>query len=1150
MRSALTAIFAVCLAATAAAQEFRGAILGRVVDPQLTAIPGAIVSVTQLETTVKRESVTNQSGDYYVPFLLPGTYVVKVSKDGFKSFVRSGIEIRTLDRIRIDAGLELGAITESISVNAEPPLLEVTGGDRGEIVSTKMLADIPTGGHNSLMIQRLMPGMSGGTRTFARIFDTGTTIDFGMSGGIRRRNEILLDGVNNTTSDFQVAHIPSAEAVVEVKVQTNSYDAQYGHTSGGIINAVTKSGTNQFHGSGFLHAQHTALDANSFFNNRNAIEKPDRTYYQYGFSAGGPVWLPKLYNGRNRTFFFLNYETVDSADGRSSLYTVPTALERKGDFSNTRNQTGALISVFDPLSTRPDPARPGNYLRDSFPGNLVPANRINRVASNLIPYYPLPNVQGAAYTNVGNWAYSGTSADNYDSLIGRIDHNFSERQQFFVRGHWNRRYQRDDDIYGPGNPAGNLYYLGRRGSMGGAADYTNTISPTTLLNLRYGYSRFEDPIRNLSSGFDQVAAGLPASLIAQMQEVTFPVVSPSGFGQLGRSSSGLTALDSHSFQGLVTKTLSRHTIRAGADYRIYRNNPFPGGNLAGSYSFNAAFTQGPDPLRGSNTAGFSMASLLLGYPSSGSINRISALSYEAPYSALFLQDDFRASRRLTLNFGLRLDLNGAWRERYDRMTRGFAFNTTSPLQPRVPSLALRGGLLYAGQNGQPSENSGGGTVWGPRLGFAYDAGRNTVIRGGFGMIYSGITYFGSGSDTATGYSVSTAYVPSVDGGLTPANSLSNPFPTPILQPTGNADGLNTLTGQSIRFFDPTVRVPGAYQYSFSIGHQFLQRYLAEVSYAGSRGFNGPLPSIQWNQLHPSLLSQGTSLLQSVPNPFYGIITSGPLASATVTRSRLLRPFPHFDQITEVFPTRGASVYHSLQAKLERRFRQGVMLLATYTFSKQMQNFERSGNAPQNNYALLPEWSVSDIDRTHRFTGAWAVELPFGRGKAFGATTPTVLRELISNWQVNGSTTLESGTPLSFSVTPNSTNALGGGQSPNSTGASARRDGYSSTGDMLNRYFDTAQFLRPDPFTFGNLGRRINDVRGFPFLNFELSLQWQMRFAEHYRLQFRAEAFNVLNRADFNNPNTTLGSSSFGTVTSVKQEANPARQIQLVVRFVF
>jgi hypothetical protein len=357
MHSTLTALLAVCLAAPAAAQEFRGTIVGRVVDPQLTAVPGAVVTVTHVETSVKRESLTNQSGDYYVPFLLPGTYEVKVSKDGFKVLVRSGIEVRTLDRLRIDVGLELGAITESIAVTAEAPLLEVTSGDRGEVVSTKMLADLPTSGHNSLMIQRLMPGMSGGTRTFARIFDTGTTIDFGMSGGIRRRNEILLDGVNNTTSDFQVAHIPSAEAVVEVKVQTNSYDAQYGHTSGGIINAVTKSGTSQFHGSGFFHAQHTVLDANSFFNNRNGIEKPDRTYYQYGFSVGGPAWIPKLYNGRNRTFFFVNYESVDSADGRSSLWTVPTALERKGDFSNTRNQTGALISVFEPLTARPDPAR-------------------------------------------------------------------------------------------------------------------------------------------------------------------------------------------------------------------------------------------------------------------------------------------------------------------------------------------------------------------------------------------------------------------------------------------------------------------------------------------------------------------------------------------------------------------------------------------------------------------------------------------------------------------------------------------------------------------------------------------------------------------------------------------------------------------------
>lgn len=1149
MRSVSTVWLAVCIVGTASAQEFRGTILGRVSDAQQSSVAGAIVAVTQVETGVRRESVTNQSGDFYVPFLSPGVYELKITQNGFKTFERSPIEVRTLERIRIDVTLEVGALSESVTVNAEAGLLDLTTADRGEVVSTKMLADLPTSGHNSLMIPRLMPGMNGGARTFARVFDTGTTIDFGMSGGIRRRNEILLDGVNNTTSDFQVAHIPSAEAVVEVKVQTNSYDAQYGHTSGGIINAVTKSGTNQFHGSAFLYTQHTALDANSFFNNRTATEKPDRTYYQYGFSGGGPVLLPKLYNGRKRTFFFVNYETVRSADGRSSLWTIPTALERRGDFSNTRNQLGGLISVFDPLTTRPNPSSPGNFIRDPFPGNTLPANRLNRVAANLIQYYPQPNVQGAAFTNVANYSYSGTSADNYSSVIGRIDHNLTERQQIFVRGHWNRRFQRDDDIWGSDNPAGNLYYLGRRGSVGGAFDYTNTISPSTLLNLRYGYSRFEDPIRNLSSGFDVVGAGIPASLAAQMQEVTFPIVSPSGFGQLGRSSSSLTALDSHSFQALLTKSLARHTIRAGGDYRIYRNNPFPGGNLAGSYSFNSAFTQGPDPLRGSTTAGFSMASLLLGYPSSGSIDRISALSYQAPYGAFFLQDDFRVLRRLTLNMGLRVDWNGAWRERFDRMTRGFAFDTVNPLQTAVSGLNLRGGLLYAGQSGQPSSNSTGGTVLGPRFGFAYEAGPGTVIRGGFGMIYSGITYFGSGADTATGYSVSTPYVASIDGGLTPANSLSNPFPTPILQPTGNSGGLSTLVGNSVRFFDPSVRIPGAYQYSLSIGRQF-RNYLAEVSYAGSRGFNGPLPSIQWNQLSPEILAQGNSLLQTVNNPFFGAIPSGPLASRTVTRSRLLRPFPQFDQITEVFPTRGASVYHSLQTKLERRFRSGVMLLATYTWSKQMQNFERSGDAPQNNYDLRNEWAVSEIDRTHRFTGACVVELPFGRGKALGAGERGPIRHLISNWQVNGATTIESGTPLSFSVTPNTTNALGGGQRPISTGASARRDSYSNKDDLLNRYFDTSQFVRPEPFTFGNFGRRINHVRGFPFMNLELALQWQLRLAERYRIQFRGEAFNALNRADFSNPNTTFGGTAFGTINSLKQEANPARQFQLVARFVF
>jgi hypothetical protein len=1137
-----------CLSAMSFGQEFRGTILGRVEDPQRAAASAAKVVAIHAGTGTRTEAMSNESGDYYLPFLLPGQYELQVTKAGFRAVVQTGIEVRTLDRLKIDVRLELGAVTESITVNAEASLLDLATGSRGEVVSSKMLAELPLSGHTSLMLPRLMPGMSGGTRTFARVFDTGTVIDFGMSGGVRRRNEILLDGVNNTTADFQVAHIPSADAVAEVRVQTNAYDAEYGHTTGGVVNAVTKSGSNLLKGTAYFYGQHTALDANSFFNNRNGIEKPDRTYWQYGFSVGGPIVLPKVYQGRNRTFFFVNYEGVNSADGRSSLHTVPTGAELQGDFSNTRNQVGQQVVIFDPLTTRPDAARPGNFIRDAFSGNRLPSSRLNRVAKSLTKFYPAQNVQGAPFTNVGNYAYSGTSADNYKSWIGRIDHVIDARQRLFVRGHWNRRFQRDDDVWGPDNPAGNLYYLGRRGSVGGAIDYTNTLSSSLLMNLRYGITRFEDPIRNLSQGFDQVGAGLPASFVSQLQEVTFPIVSPSGFGTLGRGGSSLTALDSHSFQGVLTKTAGKHTIRAGGDYRIYRNNPYPGGNVAGSYSFNAAFTQGPDPLRGTNTAGYSFASLMLGLPSGGSVDRVDALAYEAPYGALFVQDDIRVSRRLTLNLGLRVDFNGGWKERYDRMTRGFDFGVASPLQ--VPGLNLRGGLRYAGQDGFASSNSQGGTVMGPRLGFAYDAGKSTVVRGGFGVIYSGITYFGSGADTALGYSTSTPYVSSIDGGLTPANTLSNPFPTPLLSPTGNQNGLRTLLGQSIRFFDPSVRVPGAYQYSLSIGHQFAKHYLAEVSYVGSRGFRAPLPSVQWNQLPPEVLGQGASLLQTVSNPFRGLIASGPLSGATLTRSRLLRPYPHFDQITEVFATRGASRYDSMQAKLERRFRRGVMLLTSYTWSKQLQNFERTGDAAQNNYDLRNEWSVSNTDRTHRFTGGWVVELPFGQGRLIGAKAPGLLRTLISNWQVNGSTTLESGEPLSFSATPNTTNALGGGQRPNSTGRSAARSDYAGKDDLLNRFFDLDQFTRAEPFRFGNLGRRINDVRGFPFRNVDMALQWQVRVKEKVGVQFRAEAFNAINRADFSNPNTSLGSTAFGTVTSVKQEANPARQVQLSLRVLF
>ena len=1138
----------VLLAGAASAQESRGTILGRVTDAQQAAVPGVSVVVRNTATGVKTTATTNESGDYYAPFLVPGIYELNVEHPGFKSYKSSGIEVRMLDRVRLDIGLEVGSLSESITVTDAAPMLDLTTGARGELVSQKMVSELPLSGHTSVMLVRLMPGVGGGARTFARTYDTGTVIDFSMSGGVRRRNEILLDGVTNATSDFQISHIPSADAVAEVKVQTNAYDAEYGHTTGGIVNAMTKSGTNALHGTVYNYTQNTALDANSFFNNLNGVKRPTRRYNQFGFNTGGPAYLPKLYDGRNRTFFFVNYEGIRNADGRSSLHTVPAPQQLQGDFSQTLNQNGALIVIHDPSTTRADPARPGNYIRDAFAGNRIPASRINSTASNLAKYYPAPNVQGARYTNASNYAYAGSSRDDYNSFIGRIDHSLTDKQRLFLRGHWNRRFQRDDDTYGPDNPAGDLYYLGRRGSYGAALDYTNTITATLLLNLRYGYSRFEDPIQNLSAGFDLVKTGFPQALVSQLPEVVFPTLSPSGYGTLGYGGSSMAALDSHTFQGVVTRILGTHTMRAGGDYRIYRNNPKSSSNVSGSYSFSASFTQGPDPLRSTATAGNAMASMLIGLPSSGSVDSIDTMAYRAPYAALFVQDDLRVSRRLTINGGLRFDYNGAWSERYNRMTRGFAFDTASPLQ--IPGLSLRGGLLYVNKDGQPATNSRGGNGWGPRLGFAYDIGRGTVLRGGFGQFFAGTTYFGVGSDTAQGYSVTTSYVPSIDGGLTPANSLTNPFPTGLLKPSGNSLGLSTLLGQSIRFFDPSVNVPGSQQFSLSLGKQFARNYLVEISYVGNRGVHCPIPSIQWNQLTPEQLRQGTTLIQSVSNPFYGKIASGALAGVTVTRSRLLRPFPQFDQITEVFPTRGSSRYHSMQSKFEHRFVSGVTVISTYTLSKVLQDFERSGDAAQNNYDLRNEWAVSSSDRTHRFTAAWVAELPFGRGKPLGAHAPAVLNRIISNWQFNGILTLESGTPLSFSVTPNNTNALGGGARPNSTGVAARRDSYQNRDDMLNKYFDTSQFTRPDTFQFGNLGRRVNDVRGYPFNTLDLSLFWKTPVREKVFFHLRLEAFDAINRADFDNPNTSLGNVSFGRVSALKQEANPARQVQLSARITF
>ncbi len=1117
----------------AGAQEFRGAILGHVQDPSGAVVAGALVTITNTATNVAVTAKTADDGSYLVPFLVPGPYRVTAEMTGFKKALRDGIEVRVQDRLTVDLVLEVGATSETIEVTAAAPLLEVNSATMGQVIDNRQIVSMPLNGRSTYLLTRLAPGvMPTDTRTFTRPFDNGAISNSSLSGNRGRANEVLLDGISNVGADNTITFTPSIDATQEFKVQTNTYDAEFGRSAGGVVNVTVKSGTNQVHGSLFEFFRNNVLDANNFFNNRVGAEKAPLHYNQFGASFGAPVYLPKIYNGRDRTFFFFNYEAIRQLDGRTYIGAVPTLKQRDGDFSDS----GA---IYDPFSTRADPSRPGSFIRDQFPGNRIPSNRWDPVARAAMEYFPRPNAAGNPLTGADNLFYSAGSPDAYDAVITRVDHQISNTQRIFGRFSWSQRPHGDDNYFN--NIADSNVTWANRTSRGGALDYVNTLSSRWLLNLRAGINRYVDASSNLSAGFDIGTLGFPASFRDQTVFRIYPRFEISGLTEMGRNGGSYPTQDTQTYQANLTHLRGAHTLKFGSDFRVIRQNQFSAGYSSGRFSFTRAFTQGPDPLRA--TGGHAVASFLLGTSNSGSVEKAVALSFQNLYGAAFVQDDIKLSRKLTINVGLRWEHEGARTERFNRMTRGFAFGQPNPVQ--VPGLNLQGGLLYAGTGGQPrGQTDTDWNIFAPRFGFAYSLTSRTVLRAGYGMFWSGTTDIGAGANAASGFAATTPFVASLDS-ITPLNTLRNPFPDGLLNPIGSSQGLATFVGQGVSFTNTGRRIPYTQQYSVGIQRQIGGGTLVEAAYVGNRGIALANSNVELNQLPDSALAMGSALLTQVPNPFYGIIPTGALASRNVARGQLLRPYPQFTGVTVLSPTIGSSNYHSLQVKVEKRFSKGLSFLVAYTNAKIIDDI---GN-PQNNNNLRAERAISTLDRAQRLVISNVWELPIGRGRALAGSAPRALDVLIGGWQLNCVAIFQSGQILGISSSTNTTNSLGGRQRPNSTGTSPKLS-HDSTDAMLKRYFDTSVFTVPAPFTFGNLGRTLADVRGPGINNFDLSLVKVFPIHERMKAQFRAEFFNAFNRTEFANPGTTQGNAQFGVISGTSNSANPARQVQLALKLVF
>lgn len=1132
-------------------QEARVTIIGRVTDPTEAAVPGTNVRAINLATNAGGSSVTNESGNFEIPYLLPGIYRVTVECPGFKTAVRDQIELRVGDRLALDFALAVGEVGESVTVTGETPLLETTGASIGAIMNHQMLVDLPGVGGNPFYYTRLISGVvnvaawgGGGPQTVTE----STQI---VVNGTTNMSEASIDGSPNM-GQRNVVFVPPRDLVQELKMHTAAYDASLGHAGGAMTNVSTKSGTNELHGT--FYREDVKWTVTPWFTNYyiyNPLtgpitqEKKDQfhtTNQRLGMAGtlSGPLVIPKIYNGRNRTFWTFGYERLYWWDEYGRNYTVPTVAEKQGDFSSLL-AAGAQYQIYDPFTTVPA-AQSGRFQRQPIPGNIIPKSRLDPIAQKILGYYPNPNQPGTIdgqqnfFVVVRSWEFWNRN------MMSRLDHVISEKHRLFAR--WNNA-QFDQQNQTLGTPV-TQNWVDRTG-WGAVLDDVYVFNPQLLLNLRYGFS-YQNP-RNYrgSQGFDLTTLGFPQSLMDEIRMknnpggLTFPLtqIDGSAYTNLGQNGGDDTRTYYHNLGGTLTKIAGAHSFKLGFDLRYMEENGYNYGNVSPLLTFAQAYTRGPLDNSPVAPIGQGLASMLLGIPSGGSISINASRAERSTFSGFYLQDDWRLTRRLTVNLGIRYEYEGPPTERYNRSIRGFDFNAESPIAvqakanyarspiPEVPvsQFQTMGGLTFAGVDGRPR------ALWdadknnfAPRIGIAYQLSPKTVLRAGYGIFYDVIGIDRQDVNQG-GFNQSTNLISSIDNGRTYQATLANPFPFGLQVPPGASGGLSTFLGRNVSFFNDHPLNPYMQRWSFSVQRELPGRVLFESSYVGNRGTKlsasrefTPTPAEYLSTLPYRDQTTIDYLSAQVPNPFYGIaeFTGTALGNRMTSRSNLLRAYPQFASITANLPT-GYSYFHSLQTQVEKRMSAGLTFEASWNYSKYMDAISYlNASDPR------PEKVVSANDRTHRLVVSAVYELPVGRGRPVLGNARGVTDAFVGGWQVEGFYEGQTGAPLGFG------NAIFNGDLHDIELPVGERS--------VERWFNTDAGFNRDPRQQLNSNirttpSRFSGIRSDGINNFQLSGFKYFRIKERFRLRFMLMAVNALNHPQFQAPNTTPTSSLFGTISN-------------------
>jgi len=1149
MRSVFPSLIVVFLLLIPLSAQEKARIWGTVTDTTGGVLPGVNVTVTNVETGLTRTYVSDERGRFIFTEMEPGHYHVKAELPAFKTFVGTDVILRVADSVEVPVQMEIGEITETITVSSAAKLLETTTSSLGDVVENKLIDDLPLNGRNTLSLVTLIPGVIPNRQMESAAQPFNRAGNFAISGGRGVTNEIMLDGTPNTVAEGStgaftaVTAFTPVDATREFKVQTNAYSADLGRSGGGVVNIVTKSGTNELHGSVFWFHRNSAMDANDFFNNKNNIELASFKRNQFGVAVGGPIYFPGLYNGKDRSFFFVSWESLVERSGWLVQDSVPTEKEKVGDFSETYNAAGELVTIYDPLSTIFDPETQ-TYVRTPFPGNRIPQDRIDPVMKKVFEFWPDPTGPGARYTHAQNFLRSLARPINDHKFDVRIDHQVTEKDSLFGRVSIGRRDWNLPNVYG--NIADRYARTYPSDPTSIKLGNTYTVSEHYLLDFRYAYNYLYFAQEPASVGYDFTDLGLPQYLYEMSQNPEFPRFTFSGYGSFGHSSNTMWGRqETHIFMGSMSRVKGSHAIKAGYDTRMSRIGRFVNWGPAGYFTFSRSFTQGPNALQASTSAGNSLASALLGNASNRIFRFASVPSVQNWYAAFYFQDDWKISPKLTLNLGLRYDLELPMTERFNNISWADP-NVQSPIDSLVPELDLKGAVFYADDDQRTVPFNLDKNNFAPRIGLAYELNDFIVIRTGYGVFYAPHPN-GISDNTGFGFS-STTYSATTFDGVTPVGTMSDPFFDGFVPVLGRDGGPETQIGQGISFWEFNSRTPYNQQWNLNIQTRMGQNILLDVAYLGSKGTHLP-DRIGVNQLRAEEL--GPEVIEAVPNPFFGVITQGALAGPTIPRRQLMVPYPQYTSASLQFPTAASSIYHAFQFKANKRFSSGLTFLVSYTAGKLiddasgLMSWLEPATGHQDIYNRRADRAVSDQDVAQRFVTSFSFALPFGRNKSYGSNWSPVLDYILGGWQTNGILTLQSGIPLSLTTT-NTSFANNAVLRPNTTGQSARKEG-GTIDERLNEWFKTNTFSQPALFTFGNVGRNLPDVRGPGLTNVDFSIFKNISFGEGRYVQIRGEFFNLTNTPEFDNPVTGFQSTSFGRILS---QRNRPRQIQIGLRIVF